>query len=169
MVTRVIVAVVLASLAAVAIGALFGGEASATNLGSIGTGGWSGIFESAGLLFFAFAGYARIATLGEEVIDPARTIPRAIAFAFGVTLVVYAVVMAAALLAVGPAALAASPAPLATAVQAGSLDWLAPAVRVGGATCLARRVALAHGRREPHHVRDGRQRRLAPLARQRPR
>jgi APA family basic amino acid/polyamine antiporter len=133
LVTRAIVAVVLASLAAVAIGALFGGEASATNLGPIGTGGWSGIFESAGLLFFAFAGYARIATLGEEVIDPARTIPRAIGVAFGITLVVYAVVMAVALLAVGPAALAVSPAPLATAVQAGSLDWLAPAVRVGGA------------------------------------
>ena len=38
------------------------------------------------LLFFAFAGYARIATLGEEVRDPARTIPRAIPLALGITL-----------------------------------------------------------------------------------
>ncbi|BAS17877.1 uncharacterized transporter Mb2022c [Arthrobacter sp. Hiyo8] len=33
--------------------------------------GWYGILQSAGLLFFAFAGYARIATMGEEVRDPA--------------------------------------------------------------------------------------------------
>jgi APA family basic amino acid/polyamine antiporter len=132
LVTRVIVAVVLASLTVVVVGALFGGEASATHVGPMLAGGWSGIFESAGLLFFAFAGYARIATLGEEVIDPARTIPRAIPIALGITLAVYAVVMTAALLAVGPDALATSAAPLTTAVQAGSLDWLAPVVRVGG-------------------------------------
>ena len=49
-------------------GALLGGEASTDNLGGIASsGGWSGILESAGLLFFAFAGYARLATLGEEV------------------------------------------------------------------------------------------------------
>lgn len=34
-----------------------------------------GVLQGAGLLFFAFAGYARIATMGEEVVDPARTIP----------------------------------------------------------------------------------------------
>ena len=42
-----------------------------------------GILQAGGLLFFAFAGYARIATLGEEVRDPARTIPRAITIALG--------------------------------------------------------------------------------------
>jgi APA family basic amino acid/polyamine antiporter len=131
--TRVIVAVVLAALAAVVVGVLAGGEATTGDLGPLGAGGWSGILESAGLLFFAFAGYARIATLGEEVIDPARTIPRAIPMALGITLVVYAVVAVSALVAVGPDALAASTAPLATAVRSGSLDWLAPAVRIGGA------------------------------------
>ena len=49
------------------------------------TAAWRGILEAAGLLFFAFAGYARIATLGEEVVDPARTIPRAIPLALGIT------------------------------------------------------------------------------------
>lgn len=44
-----------------------------------------GVLQSAGLLFFAFAGYARIATLGEEVIEPRRTIPIALA----ITLLVY--------------------------------------------------------------------------------
>jgi APA family basic amino acid/polyamine antiporter len=130
--TRVVVAVVLSSLAVVVVGALFGGESSADHLGPIASGGWLGILESAGLWFFAFAGYARLATMGEEVIDPARTIPRAIPLALGISLMVYAVVAASALLAAGPAALGASTAPLATAVQAGSLDWLAPVVRVGG-------------------------------------
>ena len=40
-----------------------------------------GVLSAAALVFFAFAGYARIATLGEEVRDPTRTIPRAIALA----------------------------------------------------------------------------------------
>ncbi|MDQ3351567.1 MAG: amino acid permease, partial [Actinomycetota bacterium] len=52
--------------------------------------------------------------------------------ALGVTLGVYAIVAVSALLAAGPEALAESTAPLATAVRAGSLDWLAPAVRIGG-------------------------------------
>ncbi|MDQ3312617.1 MAG: APC family permease, partial [Actinomycetota bacterium] len=130
--TRAIVAVALAALAVVVVGALAGGQASTDDLGPLTAGGWSGILESGGLLFFAFAGYARIATLGEEVVDPARTIPRAIPIALGVTLGVYAVVAVSALLAAGPGALAESTAPLATAVRAGSLDWLAPAVRIGG-------------------------------------
>ena len=130
--TRAIVAVVLAALAAVIAGALLGGQASVDRLGPLTAGGWSGVLESAGLLFFAFAGYARLATLGDEVVDPARTLPRAIPLALGITLVVYAAVALCALLAAGPGALADSTAPLATAVRAGSLDWLTPAVRVGG-------------------------------------
>jgi basic amino acid/polyamine antiporter, APA family len=67
------------------------------------------------------------------VADPSHTIPRAIPLALGLTLVVYAAVAVSVLLAAGPDALAASTAPLDTAVRAGSLDWLAPVVRVGGA------------------------------------
>ena len=130
--TRLIVALVLAALALVVVGATFGGTASADHFGDLGTGGVDGILRSAGLLFFAFAGYARIATLGEEVEDPARTIPKAIPRALGIALVVYAVVFVSALAAVGPDALARSDAPLATAVRAGDLDWLVPAVRIGG-------------------------------------
>lgn len=131
--TRVIVAVVLAALATVVAGALLGGQPSTENFGSFtAAGGLSGILESAGLLFFAFAGYARLATLGEEVVAPARTIPKAIPMALGITLLVYAAVAVSALLAAGPEALASSPAPLDSAVRAGSLDVLAPAVRVGG-------------------------------------
>jgi basic amino acid/polyamine antiporter, APA family len=119
------------------VGALGGGEVSADHLDGLTDSGARGILESAGLLFFAFAGYARLSTLGEEVIDPARTIPRAIPLALGITVAVYAVVAVAALVAAGPAALAASPAPLATAVEVGSLDELVPVVRVGAAVAAA--------------------------------
>lgn len=44
---------------------------------------------AAGLLFVAFAGYARIAVLGEEVRDPSRTIPRAMMISFVAVTVVY--------------------------------------------------------------------------------
>ena len=132
--TRVVVAVVLAALAAAVAGMLLGGRADLGNLTSAGAWpGGHGVLQAAGLLFFAFAGYARVATLGEEVADPARTIPRAVPLAPGIVLVVYAVVAAAALLAVGPAALAASAAPLADAVAAGRLAGLEPVVRVGAA------------------------------------
>ena len=61
-----------------------------------------GVLQAAGLLFFAFAGYARIATLGEEVHDPERTIPRAIPIALAIAVVVYALVGVAALAGAGP-------------------------------------------------------------------
>ncbi len=128
-----IVTIVLVALALVVAGAVFGGTASVDNMDDLGIGGVGGILRSGGLLFFAFAGYARIATLGEEVDDPARTIPKAIPRALGITLVVYLVVAVSALAAVGPTALAESDAPLATAVRAGDLDALVPAVRIGGA------------------------------------
>jgi basic amino acid/polyamine antiporter, APA family len=132
--TRVLVAVVLAALAAAVAGMLFGGRADPGNLAGPGPGqGLLGVLQAAGLLFFAFAGYARVATLGEEVADPAHTIPRAVPLALGIVLAVYAVVGASALLAVGPAALARAAAPLAEAVGAGRLAGLEPMVRAGAA------------------------------------
>lgn len=89
--------------------------------------------QAAGLWFFAFAGYARLATLGEEVIDPARTIPKAIPLALGLTLVTYVLVVASVLMAVDVQVLARSPAPLAAAVEAGSLLGFSPVVRAGAA------------------------------------
>ena len=112
------------------------GEADAGRIGSIsslGGHGLYGLLQAAGLLFFAFAGYARIATLGEEVRDPAQTIPRAIPLALAIVVVLYLVVAVAALAAVGPDALAASTAPLATAVDAVGAAWALPVVRAGAA------------------------------------
>ena len=129
---RVLVAGSLAALAVVVAAILASGAGDAADLspGDL-RGGAYGILQSAGLLFFAFAGYARIATLGEEVRDPRRTIPRAIPLALGITVAIYAIVGAAALLAVGSDALAASATPLATAVEGVGAAWAEPIVRLG--------------------------------------
>lgn len=131
--TKVIVAVVLASLALAVSAALLGGQADASRLTPLvdDSHKLTGILQAGGLLFFAFAGYARIATLGEEVTDPRNTIPRAIPIALGIALVVYGTVAVAALVAVGPQTLAESDAPLASVVKAGTLSELAPVVRLG--------------------------------------
>ncbi|MGH3777299.1 MAG: APC family permease [Pseudonocardiaceae bacterium] len=135
--TRILVGLTVAALTAVVVAALAGGQADPANLSGWTSGGLIGITQAAALLFFAFAGYARIATLGEEVRDPARTIPLAIPLALGIVVAIYAVTGAAALAAVGPTELATSSAPLAAATQAGSLSWLTPAVRAGGAIASA--------------------------------
>lgn len=131
LVTRVIVALTLAVLAAVVAAAFTSGAAKADRLGFDGDLSVSGVLQAAGLLFFAFAGYARIATLGEEVRDPARTIPRAIPVALGITLVVYALVAIAALAVLGSEGLAAATAPLSAVVQAAGAGWAEPVVRAG--------------------------------------
>ncbi|MEU2231328.1 APC family permease [Streptomyces vietnamensis] len=129
--TRVIVALVLAVLACVVAVSFGAGGAEVTAAGEELTTG--GVLQAAGLLFFAFAGYARIATLGEEVRDPARTIPRAVPLALGITLAVYGLVAVSVLTVLGPAALASSPAPLADAARAADAGWLVPLVTVGAA------------------------------------
>lgn len=145
------VLVVLALVVAAGATATFGGASGASGgtsplLASTDDRGWLGILQSAGLLFFAFAGYARIATLGEEVREPSRTIPRAIGIAFAVAVLVYAAVGAAALGALGPAGLAASVAPLVDVVETAGWGWAAPLVRVGAAVAaLGALLALLAG------------------------
>ncbi|RXR27196.1 amino acid permease [Oerskovia turbata] len=143
-VTRGIVAVVLGVLCAVAV-ASFSGPASAqwTPLGDATV---TGVLQGAGLLFFAFAGYARVATLGEEVRDPARTIPRAVVISLGVTLLLYVLVAGAALRQLGPEGLAASPDPLVDVVRLAGAPSLAPLVQVGaGVAALGALLALILG------------------------
>ncbi|MBA3308598.1 MAG: APC family permease [Nocardioidaceae bacterium] len=131
--TRVIVGLVLVVLVVVVAGSLLGGGAERANLAVDGELDVRGVLESAGLLFFAFAGYARIATLGEEVRDPSRSIPRAIPLALGITFVVYAAVALSLLAVLGADGVAASEAPLADAVASGDWSALEPVVRAGGA------------------------------------
>ncbi|MFJ8084978.1 APC family permease [Streptomyces sp. NPDC096205] len=129
--TRAIVAVVLAVLVLVVAVCLGSGHTVAAHLDIGLSGGLGGVLQAGGLLFFAFAGYARIATLGEEVRDPARTIPRAIPLALGIALAVYACVAVAVLAVLGPDRLGQAAAPLAEAVRAAGLPGLVPVVRVG--------------------------------------
>jgi APA family basic amino acid/polyamine antiporter len=145
--TRVIVVVVLLSLAVVvAAGAAAGPTADGLDASSLTEGGLYGILQSGGLLFFAFAGYARIATMGEEVKDPRRTIPRAIVLALSLAIAVYAVVALTLLIVLGPAATAASSAPLADAAAASGWGWTQPVVRVGAAAAsLGALLALIAG------------------------
>jgi APA family basic amino acid/polyamine antiporter len=131
--TRAIVAVVLAVLGVFVAAVVFGGRSEIEHLQPLFDGGVHGILQAAGLLFFAFAGYARIATLGEEVIDPAHTIPRAIPLALAITLVVYAAVAVSALLAIGAAGLAQAPAPLVAAIESSRWTALSPLIRAGAA------------------------------------
>jgi APA family basic amino acid/polyamine antiporter len=130
---RVLVTLVLAVLTIVVVATLGGGDASPDRLTSWFSNGIHGILQAAGLLFFAFAGYARIATLGEEVKDPTRTIPRAIPLALGIALVVYASVAVSVLLVLGPDRLAHATAPLYGAVSAGRFAVTSGVVRIGGA------------------------------------
>lgn len=140
--TRVIVAVSLLVLTAAVITIGLAGTPSATRLAPFPSASVLGVLQAAGLLFFAFAGYARIATLGEEVRDPERTITRAIPIALAGTLVVYAAVGIALLLQLGPTTLAAVPDPVAHAVPA----WLSPVVRAAAAlAALGSLLALVLG------------------------
>ncbi|MGW9412462.1 APC family permease [Arthrobacter cupressi] len=114
--------------------------------GGLLTGGWYGILQSAGLLFFAFAGYARIATLGEEVIRPERTIPRAIGISLGIAVLVYVAVATGILAVLGPGGVAGTATPLASAVAAGPWAWLVPFVSVAAAlAALGALLALIAG------------------------
>jgi basic amino acid/polyamine antiporter, APA family len=143
---RVLVAGSLLALLVVVGAILASGDADGSNLTGSSPHGVYGVLQSAGLLFFAFAGYARIATLGEEVREPERTIPRAIPLALGITVAIYVAVGLTALLAAGPAALAASSTPLATAARAVGAAWSVPGVRVGAAVAsLGALLALIAG------------------------
>lgn len=137
-VARVVVALVLAVLAAVVVAAFASGAAEPSRVFDGAAAGPFGVLQAAGLLFFAFAGYARIATLGEEVRDPARTLPRAIFLALAVALGVYALVGVALVAVLGTDGLAASVAPVADAARATGL----PVVIVTVTACVAALGAL---------------------------
>ena len=96
--------------------------------------GGGAVLESAALLFFAYTGYARIATLGGEVRDPRRTIPRAIVITIAGAVLLYGAVALVAVGAVGSAALSATAAPLHAA--AGDASALAVLVAAGAVTAM---------------------------------
>jgi basic amino acid/polyamine antiporter, APA family len=134
MLARILLACTLIALTALVVGtAVAKPDPSHLTFGVWPTAPLYGVLQSAGLLFFAFAGYARIATMGEEVRDPVRTIPRAITLALVIAVAIYLVVGVAALLAAGPDRLARAAAPLTEAVRAVGATPLVPVVAAGGA------------------------------------
>ena len=143
MLTRVLV---VCSLLGIAVAVGFGfGAGAITSAAPLPDATAYGVLQGAGLLFFAFAGYARIATMGEEVVDPARTIPRAIVVALGGAVVVYLLVAVVVVLVLGADA-AESTAPLVDVLVATGWPALTPIVRVAAAAAsLGALLALLTG------------------------
>jgi len=90
-------------------------------------GGWPGFLEASALMFVAFTGYGRIATLGEEVRDPRHTIPRAIVMTLVLSASLYVAIGIVAVGAQGAEALA-----VATIGEAAPLEIVAESFRVPG-------------------------------------
>jgi APA family basic amino acid/polyamine antiporter len=116
------------------------------------------LFYAVAFLFVGYTGYGRIATLGEEVRDPDRTIPRAVVTTLVVTVVLYTAVAAAGWYASGgdwnPDELGDTAAPLAALVS----DPWSRIVEIGAIVAMLgvivnlvlglSRVWLAMGRRD---------------------
>jgi len=135
------------------------GPGAGDGLGRWGTD--ATLLHATALLFVAYTGYGRIATLGEEVRSPERTIPQAIWITLGVVAILYMGVAAVALATLGAEGFARATAETAAPLQvvAGALEVPALAFLVGVAAVTAMvgvllnlllglsRVALAMGRR----------------------
>jgi APA family basic amino acid/polyamine antiporter len=118
------------------------------------------LFASA-LLFVAYTGYGRIATLGEEVREPRRTIPRAIITTLLVTMVLYGLVALTGVGSVGAQALSeaarSEAAPLEVAARRVGVPGMPAVITAGAVTAMLgvllnlilglSRVLLAMGRR----------------------
>ncbi|PPF36615.1 MULTISPECIES: APC family permease [unclassified Pseudoclavibacter] len=166
-IATIIAGVVMLGLVAVLVTAQLSPPLFGSASGSDAQFSASGVLQGAGILFFAFAGYARVATLSEEVRDPRRTVPRAMLLSFLIVSVILAMLGWALLTTLGPGRLALTPAPIAAlvetqpAVQA-VVGILAAVASIGALSAVlagSSRTAMAMGRR---HELPG------PLARQHP-
>jgi APA family basic amino acid/polyamine antiporter len=101
-------------------------------------GTWGGLLEATALMFVAFTGYARIATLGEEMSDPTRTIPRAIIYTLVASALLYIAVGAVGIATIGPDALAEAArsevAPLVVAARAFDMPGANSIIAIGAMT-----------------------------------
>ncbi len=119
--------------------------------------GISGIAEAAALLFFAFTGYARIATLAEEVVEPKKTIPKAIIITIVTSILLYAVISIVAIGVIGTENMASSTSALQVVANALSTPAISVIVTIGASTAMLgvllsqilgiSRMMLAMGRR----------------------
>ncbi len=119
--------------------------------------GTLGIAEASAILFFAFTGYARIATLAEEVVEPEKTIPRAVIITILTAIVLYAAVSFVAVGVIGAGGMAESRSPLQMAAGKMTTPSIVLVVTLGAATAMLgvllsqilgiSRMLLAMGRR----------------------
>ena len=93
-----------------------------------GEGPLQALLHATALMFVAYTGYGRIATLGEEVHDPQRTIPRAIIVTLVVSMVLYVAVSSVAIATVGAPQFAAF-----TTATAAPLEAIAQTYGIPGA------------------------------------
>ena len=82
----------------------------------------SNLFLSAAIWFFAFTGYSRLATYGEEIKNPEKIIPSSILTGLGDTVLIYLIVNWFALAIVGPGVIANSNTPLLVAMDVSILS-----------------------------------------------
>lgn len=115
-VTDVLVVISVFSLLAVVLIGLPG--SSVSRLSPVAPGGLGGVLEATALLFFAYTGYSRIATLVEEVKNPRHTIPRATVIALGSATLLYLLVGFTALSVLGPSGVSHSSSPLEATMKA---------------------------------------------------
>ena len=105
-----------------------------------------GIVQGAAIWFFAFAGYARLATLAEEVKNPARVLTRAIPVALFIVLGLYLLVAISVVLVTPGPLLGQTSAPLVAALQSAGLSAWETALRaVAAVACLGVLIALIAG------------------------
>ncbi len=97
---------------------------------------WQGVAEASALLFFAFTGYARITTLGEEVHEPKKTIPRAVILTLVASVVLYAAVALIAVGAIGAEALGSTGSPLGLAATSFKVPGVVWVIGLGGITAM---------------------------------
>jgi len=166
-VNAVIVSLTLVALIAfVAFGAAsVDSEALGSNLGwramLSGLESPAALLHATALMFVAYTGYGRVATLGEEVRDPARTIPRAVIGTLVISMILYVAVSATAVGVAGADAFARATreeaAPLEIVAQGFGIPQVALVVALGAVTAMAgvllnlvlglSRVVLAMARR----------------------
>ncbi|MCC5827887.1 MAG: amino acid permease [Phycisphaeraceae bacterium] len=126
-----------------------------------GRGGMQGLLYATALMFVAYTGYGRIATMGEEVREPRRTIPRAIVLTLAVSAALYIAVGIVAIAAVGAGTLSEATeshaAPLEVVARQFNVPGLHWLIAIGAMTAMLgvllnlilglSRVVLAMGRR----------------------
>jgi basic amino acid/polyamine antiporter, APA family len=100
----------------------------------------SAILYASALMFVAYTGYGRIATLGEEVAEPEKTIPRAIILAMVVIVIIYLTVSLTALQVMGAEAFGQTvdgeAAPLMVVAQTLSLPVIGPVITTAAITAM---------------------------------